>query len=97
MITGFTSAQIADQAGKTFFITGANTGIGFEVARAIAGRGGRVLLGCRDRTRADEACARILREHPGADVSVVEFDLADLSSVGRFAVDSTSALPRRGS
>jgi NAD(P)-dependent dehydrogenase (short-subunit alcohol dehydrogenase family) len=48
MITNFTDKDVPDQSGKTFFITGANTRIGFEAAKVIAGKGGRVLLGCRN-------------------------------------------------
>ena len=47
MITNFTDADVPDQRGKTIFITGANTGIGFECAMVLAGKGARVLLGCR--------------------------------------------------
>ena len=51
----FTEADIPDQSGKCFIVTGANTGIGFEVARALAGKGARVLIGCRDTAKAAEA------------------------------------------
>jgi NAD(P)-dependent dehydrogenase (short-subunit alcohol dehydrogenase family) len=49
MIKGFTAADVPSQTGRTFLVTGANTGLGFEVAQVLAGRGGRVLLGCRTR------------------------------------------------
>ena len=81
MIANFTSADIPDQQGKTFFITGANTGIGFEAAKAIAGKGGRVLLGCRNRAKGLDAVKRISETHPGADVTLVQIDLADLTSI----------------
>ena len=85
MIQNFTAADVPDQAGKTFFITGANTGIGFGAATVLAGKGGRVLLGCRNTDKGRDAVARIADAHPGADVSVVEIDLADLDSVRRAA------------
>ena len=85
MIAGFTEKDIPDQHGKTVFITGANTGIGFEAARAIAGRGGRVLLGSRNPEKGEDAIRRIREAHPDADVSLVEIDLADLASVARAA------------
>lgn len=81
MITNFTDADIPNQKGKTFFITGANTGIGFETAKAIAGQNGRVLLGCRSPDKGREAIERIKVSHPHADVMFVPLDLADLASV----------------
>ena len=77
----FTHEDVPDQTGKTFFITGANTGIGFEAAKVIAGKGGRVLLGCRNPDKGKAAVARITDAYPGADVSLVEIDLGDLASV----------------
>jgi dehydrogenase/reductase SDR family protein 12 len=43
--------EAADLAGKTYMVTGANSGIGREVAETIATRGGSVYMVCRDRTR----------------------------------------------
>ena len=80
-ITNFTSADVPDQSGKTFFITGANTGIGFEAAKVFAGKGGRVLLGCRNPEKGEDALARIADAHPGADITLVQIDLSDLASV----------------
>lgn len=92
-MTGFTAADVPDQSGRTFVVTGANTGIGFEVARVLAARGGRVLLGCRSEARAREAMARIARETPGADLVWLPLDLADLASVRR-AADIAAREPR---
>ena len=85
MIKDFTAADVPDQSGKTFFITGANTGIGFEAAKVLAGKGGRVLLGCRNREKGEEALARIADAHPGADIALIDIDLADLASVTQAA------------
>ena len=81
MITNFTDKDVPDLAGKTFFITGANTGIGFEAAKTFAGKGARVLLGCRNAEKGKDALARIADTYPGADVELVEIDLSDLASV----------------
>lgn len=81
MIRSFTATDVPDQTGRTFFVTGANTGIGFEAAKVLAGRGARVLLGCRNPEKAEDARARILAEHGSADVELIALDLADLASV----------------
>jgi len=85
-MSGFTDKDVPSQLGKCFVVTGANTGIGYEAAKVLAGKGARVLLGCRDKTKADAAMARIARAHPGADTAHLPLDLADLASV-RAAAD----------
>ncbi len=76
-MTGFTEADVPDQRGRCFIVTGANTGIGFEAARVLAGKGARVLLGCRDKGKAEDAMRRI----GGGDIAHLPLDLADLASV----------------
>ena len=68
--------QLAQQTGRTFVVTGANSGIGLEAARDLAGRGGHVVLAVRDLARGRAAAALV-----GGRTSVVELDLADLESV----------------
>ncbi len=77
----WTEADIPNQAGRTAFVTGANSGIGFETARALAQAGAKVLLGCRDQDRAADAVDLIHSAVADADVTAVALDLADLSSV----------------
>ncbi len=78
---GFTDAQVPDQSGKCFLITGANTGLGFETARVLARRHARVILACRNADKADAAMAFIRAEMPNADLAFLPLDLADLESV----------------
>lgn len=78
---GFTARHVPDQAGRRFLITGASAGIGLEAARVLARRGGEVILACRDVTKGEAARAAIMAEVPGAALSVLRLDLADLASV----------------
>jgi NAD(P)-dependent dehydrogenase (short-subunit alcohol dehydrogenase family) len=93
MITDFTAVDVPDQSGRTFFITGANTGIGFEAAKVFAKKGGRVLLGCRNVEKGRDALDRIADAHPGAEVVLVRIDLSNLASV-RAAADVVAREPR---
>lgn len=81
----FTEANVPDQTGKAFIVTGANTGIGFEVSRVLASRGARVILACRDEVKGNAAVRRILTLHPKADLSVLPYDQGDLDSIRRAA------------
>jgi NAD(P)-dependent dehydrogenase (short-subunit alcohol dehydrogenase family) len=79
--TDWTEADIPDQAGRTVLITGANSGIGFEAARALAQRGAHVVLACRSHARAQDAVDQIADLDPAGSTEVIELDLADLDSV----------------
>ena len=93
MISNFTAADVPAQQGRTFLITGANTGIGYEAAKVLAERGARVLLGCRSPARAEAAVENIRAAHPAADLGIVALDLGDLASV-RQAAEAVAAEPR---
>ncbi|XP_066530490.1 retinol-DH_like_SDR_c domain-containing protein [Hoplias malabaricus] len=71
--------------GKTVVITGANTGIGKETARDMAKRGARVVMACRDLTRAEKSAAEIRMSTGNGNVVVRHLDLASLYSVRHFA------------
>lgn len=63
--------------GKIALITGANSGIGFEVAKELAKRGAKVILACRDLSKADEAIKLIENDLGSTGIT----DLVDLCFV----------------
>lgn len=77
--------DIPDLSHRVAVVTGANSGIGFETARALAAKGARVILGCRSRTKGPQAAARIREAVPDADVHFISLDLASLAGVEMFA------------
>lgn len=77
--------DIPDQAGRVAIVTGANTGIGYETARALAHARADVTLACRSQKKGEGAVARIAAERPRGRVSFAALDLADLDSVCDFA------------
>jgi NAD(P)-dependent dehydrogenase (short-subunit alcohol dehydrogenase family) len=85
MARGWTENDIPDLAGRIFIVTGGNSGIGYEAARALALKGGHVVLACRSREKGEAAAARIRSLHPRAEVHVSELDVASLVSVRAFA------------
>jgi NAD(P)-dependent dehydrogenase (short-subunit alcohol dehydrogenase family) len=80
-MTKWTAADIPDQTGRTAVITGANTGLGFETAAALAAHGARVVLAVRNLEKGKEAAARITAAAPGAEIELQELDLTSLESV----------------
>ncbi len=81
----WTADDVPPQRGRVAVVTGANAGLGYEVARLLAARGAHVVLACRSTDRAASAAAAIRAQVTDADLEVVRLDLADLSSVRQFA------------
>src|SRR5437899_1464459 len=76
----WTAKDIPDQTGRTFIVTGANSGLGKVTASELAAHGATVILACRNVAKGEEAAAGM-----SGDVEVRAVDLSDLSSVRRFA------------
>ncbi|MFF0814860.1 oxidoreductase [Rhodococcus sp. NPDC003318] len=85
----WTADDIGDQTGRTFVVTGANSGLGAEAAKALGAAGATVILACRTVDKAAPVAAQI-----GANAQVRRLDLADLASVREFAagVDAVDVL-----
>jgi NAD(P)-dependent dehydrogenase (short-subunit alcohol dehydrogenase family) len=81
----WTEADVPSQAGRSVVVTGANSGLGYETTRVLAGKGASVVLACRNTAKGDDAADQIRRQHPDAAIEVRGLDLADLSSVRTFA------------
>lgn len=75
-MTRWTTDDIPDQTGRTVVVTGANSGLGLEVTRALAAKGAHVVMACRNLAKAREAAATVTGE-----TTIVELDLADLEQV----------------
>ncbi len=79
----WTATDIPDQSGRTYVITGANSGLGAVAARALGARGAEVILACRNTAKAEPVAADI-----GERAQIRKLDLADLESVRAFAAET---------
>jgi NAD(P)-dependent dehydrogenase (short-subunit alcohol dehydrogenase family) len=80
-MANWTTADIPDQTGRVAVITGANTGLGYETAAALAAKGANVVLAVRNLDKGKDAAALISKRNPGADVVLQELDLTSLDSI----------------
>ncbi|MDQ0779768.1 NAD(P)-dependent dehydrogenase (short-subunit alcohol dehydrogenase family) [Streptomyces aurantiacus] len=77
----WTGRDIPDLHGRTAVVTGANTGLGFAIASALAQHGADVVLACRNGDKAAAAADRIRIVAPGSVVRTLPLDLASLAAV----------------
>ncbi|MFQ6329803.1 MULTISPECIES: SDR family NAD(P)-dependent oxidoreductase [unclassified Nocardia] len=91
MANRWTEQDIPVQKGRLAIVTGANSGLGFEAARALAAHGASVVLAVRDVDKGKYAADRIAAVVPGADTTVQQLDLTSLESVRNAAEQLRSA------
>jgi len=93
--TGWTPERLGSLSGKTFVITGANAGTGFQASRIFLSKGAKVVMLNRS-TEKSTAAVNKLKDEFGveADVSFVRMDLSDLASVRAAAEDVLKTVPR---
>src|SRR5687767_14907525 len=84
--------DMPDQAGRTILVTGANSGLGLRSAEALASRGARVLMGCRNLEKAADALEAVKKVAADAAPEIVPLDLADLDEVRACAQRLTDEL-----
>jgi NAD(P)-dependent dehydrogenase (short-subunit alcohol dehydrogenase family) len=85
MAKKWTTADIPSLKGKLALVTGANRGLGLEISAGLAGAGAKVIMACRDASKAGAAMDEIRRRVPGAELEAMSLDLASLTSVREFA------------
>ena len=86
-------ADLGDQTGRTFVVTGCTSGIGQHTALELARRGARVVLAARSADKIADTTAWIRREVPDADLERLVVDLSDLDSVRRGAAEAARLGP----
>ena len=94
MTQRWTENDVPDQTGRVAIITGSNTGLGYDNARALAGRGAKVVMAVRDTAKGEFAADRIRSITPGADIAVHKLDLGSLASVRQAAAELSTDYPR---
>src|SRR3981189_1704410 len=89
-MTKWTTADIPDQTGRTAAIAGANTGLVYETAGALAAKGAQVVLAVRNIEKGKEAARGIEQATSDAQVQLQELDLTSLDSIRAAATDLRS-------
>lgn len=86
-MSDFNLSALPSQKGRIAIVTGSNTGLGFETAKALASKGATVILACRNIQKAEAAKEEILKTAPKSDIDPIQLDLSKLASVRQFARD----------
>jgi NAD(P)-dependent dehydrogenase (short-subunit alcohol dehydrogenase family) len=94
MSAKWSAADVGDQSGRIAIVTGANSGLGYDTAAVLAGKGAHVVLAVRNLDKGNEAVDRIKKASPNAVVALQELDLTSLDSVRKAADELRAAHPR---
>ncbi len=86
-------SRLPDLSGKTYLITGGNSGIGFEAAKHLGKAGGNIIIAARNPKKAERAVEALKPDVTGT-VDQVTLDLADLSSVRAAAEGLHARVPQ---
>jgi len=90
----WTPDDISDQTGRVALVTGANSGIGFATARALADRGAHVVMACRNPEKARRAADEMESDLDRSSIELLTLDLSDLVAVRRAAEQFLAAHAR---
>lgn len=89
----FTVDSVPNLEGKVAFVTGGNSGLGYETIKALSARGAHVLLAARNEEKAIAAREDILLTDPNASIEITELDLGSLASIRNAATSTTAKYP----
>ncbi|WP_316828654.1 oxidoreductase [Pedobacter miscanthi] len=81
----WTNKNINNQSGRTFLVTGANSGIGYETTKALYEAGAHIIMACRDMDRAEEAAKSINSKNGTGSLEIAQLNLANLNAIKDFA------------
>ncbi|RVW02882.1 SDR family NAD(P)-dependent oxidoreductase [Rhodococcus xishaensis] len=90
----WTAADVPDQSGRVAIITGSNTGLGYETAAVLAGRGANVVLAVRNLEKGKQAADRIKTASPDATVTLQQLDLTSLENIHEASEELRTNHPR---
>ncbi len=77
-------AHVDDLTNKKIIVTGANSGIGLQVAGYLAYKNATVIMACRDLNKAKKAKSELLQQFPHANIHVLQLNLASNESIQNF-------------
>ncbi|MEL6674954.1 MAG: SDR family oxidoreductase [Bacteroidota bacterium] len=91
---GWTPERLGSLQGKTYLITGANTGAGFQASRILLAKGAEVVMLNRNEQKSAQAIEDLKEEFgAGTKVSFIKMDLAELASVRKAALEIIEKVP----